>query len=191
MMVSTYKRIFKIIIAGNGGIGKTTFLKLFCNGVYDPDQGLTIGMEIFVKLVEIQCNRISLQIWDFGGQDQFRFMLNTYVSGAAGVILGFDMNQRKSFLDLDKWIKLLRRINHNLPIVLVATKKDLGYHPALDLIDIKNFVRKNDLIDFIEISSKNNYNVEKPFKILLENVEHTNEQDIKFLDFHKNKLSKK
>jgi small GTP-binding protein len=185
-MSSIVKRVYKIIVAGDGGIGKTTLLKKFCDGEYKENQRLTIGMSIFVKLAKIDSKKVSLQIWDFGGQNQFRFLLNTYVSGAIGAILGFDMKRRKSFLDLKKWIELLRSFNPNIPIVLIATKNDLGYHPTLSPEAAKNFVRANDLLTFTETSSKENYNVEKPFKLLLKHIEDTNGRSIEFLSTNKN-----
>jgi Ras-related protein Rab-43 len=175
------EKVYKVLIAGDGGIGKTTLLKLFCTGTYIENQRLTVGMGVFIKTAEVKSTRVSLQMWDFGGQNQFRFMLDTFISGASGAILGFELKRRKSFLGLPKWIKLLRSDNPKLPIVLIGTKKDLGYHPALNSSMVDNFAEENDFFKFVETSAKLNYQVELPFKVLLGNINDWHSQDVKFL----------
>ena len=119
------KRVIKIIVAGNGGIGKTSLMKTFCYKKYSEDEKLTVGTEIFIKKFKLNGEVEILQIWDLGGQLQFRFFMEGLVCGAHGAILGFDIKRRNSFIDLKEWLSLLRTADPNLPIVLVATKLDL------------------------------------------------------------------
>jgi GTP-binding nuclear protein Ran len=82
---------FKIIAAGDGGVGKTTMFRKYITGQFDFETKMTIGVEIFNKDHVIENGRIAaLQLWDFGGQERFRFFLDNFVLGANGVFLMFD-----------------------------------------------------------------------------------------------------
>ena len=171
----------KIVITGNGGIGKTTLLKLFCYNQYINNQKMTLGSEIFVKKAKINNQNVVLQIWDLSGEEQFRFFLTDFIQGAEGALLGFDIKRRKSFLDLKKWVPLLRKHNPDIPIILLGLKRDLGYHTMLSSRKAKKFVKKIGLINYVEVSSKENLNVELPFKHLLQNLEGCEIESIKFM----------
>lgn len=178
------KKVLKIIVAGNGGIGKTTLLKLFCYNQYCEDERLTVGNEIFLQKVLINGSQEFLQIWDLGGQEHFRFMLADFVRGADGALLGFDIKRRKTFIDLKSWLDVLRKYNPSLPIILIATKLDLGYHPTLRPNMALSFVENNNLLDFIEISSKNKFNIIEPFKILLNHITGCDQTLIRFEQYN-------
>ncbi|MCK4688545.1 MAG: GTP-binding protein, partial [Candidatus Lokiarchaeota archaeon] len=78
--------MFKICIFGDGGVGKTTLVKRYMTGVFKGDSTMTIGVDFHVKKLEINGLNVSLQIWDFAGEDRFRFLLPSYVIGASGGI---------------------------------------------------------------------------------------------------------
>ncbi len=173
--------VYKIIIGGDGGIGKTTLLKVFCGECFS-NQDMTIGFEIFTKDVFINGSKKLMQIWDLSGQDHFRFLLPDYFKGAHGVILGFDMSRRTSFLNLRTWMTILMAKCPEAPIILIAMKADRGYHPTLNSSLAKDFASKFHMLDFLEVSAKNNFNVETPFKRLIEiinNLDHGSKK-IKF-----------
>ncbi len=159
--------VFKIIIGGDGGIGKTTLLKVICGEEF-ANQNMTIGFEIYSKKVFFNGSKLVLQIWDLSGQDHFRFLLPDYFKGAHGVVLGFDMSRRSSFLNLRTWMSILMSKCPDAPVILIATKSDLGYHPTLNHMMAEEFVEKFKLVEFIEVSSKNSLNLDKPFTRLVE-----------------------
>ncbi len=167
MFVTPHKTI-KIIVAGNGGVGKTTLLKTLCANEPFHEQSLTVGCDFFIKKVKITDEIKYLQLWDLGGQDQFRSFQNGFLKGALGAILAFDISRQKSFLDLESWIELLRNSRVDIPIVLAATKADLSYNARLNLETIKNFVQKMNLLDYVEVSSKARINTELVFKKLVQ-----------------------
>jgi small GTP-binding protein len=187
-MKNGFKKVLKIVIAGDGGIGKTTYLKYFCYNNYSDDQTLTVGNEIFLKKLKIRSRDQGsgdyyLQIWDCGGQERFRSFLIDFYRGSVGAILGFDMKRRKSFFDLKEWVNHLRIHNPVLPIVLIATKKDLGYHPTLNSDLGYNFASEFNLLGFVELSTKKNMNIEKPFNLLIQHIINCNEEDIHFINY--------
>lgn len=179
-MSSRLKPTVKILVAGDGGVGKTSLLNSLCYHKYNENQQLTIGMQVFCKNVKIETRRLKLQIWDFGGQKQFREILDGFLGGSAGVILAFDSSSYKTFVNLDKWIRLLRKEDIELPIILVATKIDLGYHSMISRDLVERYVKKHQLIDFLETSAKEQIGIEKPFKVLLKDIINLKDEKIKF-----------
>ncbi|GAH39257.1 unnamed protein product, partial [marine sediment metagenome] len=84
-------RVLKIITTGEGGVGKTTLLHRYVEGIFLADTKMTLGVEFFLKELDLDGNKILLQIWDFGGQERFRFLLQNYIMGAKGALLLFDL----------------------------------------------------------------------------------------------------
>lgn len=157
------------MIAGDGGVGKTTLMKVFCDQEY-MDQMITIGIDIHSKIAIVNDDEYYLQIWDFSGQEQFRFLMNSFVQGSYGAILAFECSRYTSFINLPQWINILRSENSELPIFLIATKVDKAYHPLIKHNMISEIIEKYNLVGFEETSSKNEINIHIPFKKILENI---------------------
>jgi small GTP-binding protein len=162
-------KVLKLVIIGDGAVGKTTLTKVFCNNEY-IDQIMTIGIDIHAKETLLNKKKVTLQIWDISGQDQFKFLLPDFVKNANGAILAFDRTRPTSFRNLDEWFQLLRTHEPQIPIVLVATKGDLVYHPALNPELAKEFVRSHELIGFEDTSAKAKINIHAPFQRLIEHI---------------------
>ena len=77
--------VFKICIFGEGGVGKTSLTRRFLVDVFDMDTKMTLGASVFVKQLEVEGNKVRLQVWDFGGEEQYRFLLPVYSHGISGV----------------------------------------------------------------------------------------------------------
>jgi small GTP-binding protein len=165
----SHSKVYKLIIAGDGGIGKTTYVKTFCENKY-IDQLMTIGVDLLTKKVKVNGIEEILQIWDLSGQDQFRFLLETFVRGCSAAILAFDCSRVASFSNLDNWLKLIHSLEPNAAIILIATKLDKGYHPALKPEMALEYVKAHNLIGFIETSSKASKNILIPFRRIVENL---------------------
>jgi len=180
VIVSQKKMVKKIILAGNGGIGKTSLMQALCDFQFRPDNKLTVGADVFIIPYKIRGSLRFLQIWDLGGQDRFRFMLPDFKTGCSGMILGFDVSRRNSFLELKGWIELLRD-NPELPVVLIGTKIDLGYHPLINAEMAREFVVEKNLLDFFEISSKDKLNVHTPLNRLLSKIENCEDSEIEYV----------
>ena len=160
--------IFKIIIAGDGGVGKTTMLHRYVKGTFLFDSKMTIGADIFHKVITLKEGPVcSLQLWDFGGQERFRFMLDNFVRGAAGAFVMFDLTVYNSFNNLPKWINLVRNDDPTLPIVLIGSKYDLIDSITVDDELVCEFVEDNNISGYIKVSSKTGYNINVVFESLL------------------------
>ena len=164
------KFILKILTAGEGGVGKTTLLHRYVEGKFSAETKMTIGVEFFLKEVEIDQKHCTLQLWDFGGQERFRFLLESYVLGAKGALLMFDLTRVMSLENLDQWIKIVRKGDPNLPVLFLGTKFDLEDEIQVDDNYARLFLNEFNLIDFLKISSKTGENVQEAFDILTRKI---------------------
>jgi small GTP-binding protein len=162
-------KVFKTIITGEGGVGKTTLLHRYIEGKFLADTRMTIGVEFFLKELELDEDSILLQIWDFGGQERFRFLLNNYVKGAKGALLLFDLTRPITLNTLDDWVNICRSDDPDLPILLVGSKADLGNAINVNEDIVDSLKEQYNFFDYIRISSKTGENVKVVFeKIALE-----------------------
>jgi small GTP-binding protein len=156
----------KFLVLGDGGVGKTTLLNRYVNSKFLDAATMTIGVEFLSK--QIQMGKISCQLilWDISGQDRFRFMIDKYMRGASGALLLFDTTNMKSFVNIGKWVNLVRKYYENLPILLIAAKCDLEEFSIVGDIYAKKTKERFDMVDFIKTSSKTGMNVELAFETL-------------------------
>lgn len=164
------KFILKLLTAGEGGVGKTTLLHRYVEGKFSQSTKMTIGVEFFLKEVEIDSQQCTLQLWDFGGQERFRFLLESYVLGAKGALLMFDLTRIQTLENLEQWVKIVRKGDPNLPILFVGTKLDLKEDIMVDDDYALSFLEELNLFDYIKISSKTGHNVQAAFKLLTRRI---------------------
>jgi Ras-related protein Rab-11A len=161
---------YKIIFGGEGGVGKTTMLHRYINNRFLEDTKMTIGVEIMNKEVLTHDGRLcALQLWDFGGQERFRFFQDSFVLGAAGALVMFDLTKLMTFNRLNQWLRIVRKNDPTLPVVLLGSKYDLDYHSVEDEY-VLEFMEENNIDKFLKVSSKTGLNVEDAFQILLHDV---------------------
>jgi len=160
----------KILTAGDGGVGKTTLLYRYKEGRFLEDTSMTLGVEFSLKTLHIDDYKVDLQIWDFGGQDRFRYMLPNYVVGALGSLLMVDLTRLMTLDSVEEWVEILRKNNPRLPIIFIGTKNDLTDEIQVDDDYAMEFVKKHNFFDFVKTSSKSGENVEKCFEILAKKI---------------------
>ena len=161
---------FKLPIIGDGGVGKTTLPHRYLHGLFKESYHLTIGVDFFLKKFEIDGKKISLQIWDFAGEEKFRFLLPGVINGANGTIFMFDITRYVTFENLTEWIAVFKTSNENhnqdVPALLVGSKTDLKGIRTVPSKEAKSFAQGNNFIGYIECSSKNGENVEELFRAI-------------------------
>jgi small GTP-binding protein len=160
----------KVLTAGEGGVGKTTLLRRYVEGQFFSETKMTIGVEFFLKSINLGDNEITLQLWDFGGQERFRFLLGSYVLGAKGALLMFDLTRLATLDKLDQWVKIVRQNDPNLPVLFIGTKTDLIEDKSVDDDYAMSFLEPLNLFSYLKISSKTGMNVEESFRLLTKQI---------------------
>ena len=164
----------KIIILGEGGVGKTTLLHRYVNNIFVDSTKMTIGTDFFIKKVEISNDTadkylLTLLLWDFAGQERFRFILNEYIKGAEGIILAFDLSRIATLYRIKNWIGLLKEGgvwgDLNTKFFLLGTKKDLitNEQAPISYDQIEEFKQKFNADSYFETSSQSGFGVEEFF----------------------------
>lgn len=165
--------IFKICILGDGGVGKTTLVNRYLTGVFKDHLKITIGVNFYVKKLEFNDKIVTLQIWDFAGEDRFRFILPSYLLGAAGAVFMYDITRFSSFRNFHNWMEVFKEGNKRneaeIPLLMVGSKKDLDYKRAVSYEDAQAIVKSFDgIYEYIECSAKTGENVLLIFEKLTE-----------------------
>ena len=118
--------IFKVIVAGPGGVGKTSLVNRFENGRFIPAR-MTIGVDFVAKELVVGGRPVTLSIWDFSGEQRFLDLFPDYVRGASGALVCFETSLQRDITSLQlliPWIEIIREQNGDIPILLVGTKID-------------------------------------------------------------------
>ena len=155
---------FKLVVIGDGGVGKTTFVKRHMTGEFQKPYIPTKGADVSSIDFYTTKGPIRFIIWDTAGQEKFGNLRECYYIDAHCAIIMFDLTSRQTYKNVPKWHKDLTKICENIPIVLVGNKADVKDR-KLRAKQI-NFHRKRNL-QYYDISAKSNYQYEKPFLWLL------------------------
>jgi len=159
----SYAYLFKYIIIGDTGVGKSCLLLQFTDKRFQPVHDLTIGVEFGARMINIEGKQIKLQIWDTAGQEAFRSITRSYYRGAAGALLVYDITRRDTFNHLTTWLEDARQhSNSNMVIMLIGNKSDLEARRDVKREEGEAFAREHGLI-FMETSAKTAANVEEAF----------------------------
>jgi small GTP-binding protein len=161
---------FKLPIFGDAGVGKTTLTHRYLHGLFKESYHHTIGVDFFLKRFEMDDKKVSLQIWDFAGEEKFRFLLPGIINGAHGTILMFDITRYVTYKNITNWLSVFNKANEThdqkVPVLLVGSKTDLEGLRTVPSDEGRKFVKDNDLVGYIEFSSKNGENVDELFKAI-------------------------
>jgi len=159
----SYTHLFKYIIIGPSGVGKSCLLLQFTDKRFHADHDLTIGVEFGARLITIDNQQIKLQIWDTAGQESFRSITRSYYRGAHGALLCYDITRRETFNHLKGWLaEVQEHSNKEMVIMLIGNKSDLEHKRAVTFEEGKKFAEENGLI-FMETSAKTAANVDEAF----------------------------
>jgi len=181
-----YDFMVKVLILGDSAVGKTCILNRFCDDSFGPSAGLsTVGVDLKYKTLECQGKRVKLQIWDTAGQEKFRSIVNTYYKGALGIVLVYSINDKKSFINVESWLK---QIANNAPtaavVILVANKTDLTEQERIVKASDGEKLAELHNIQFIEVSAKTGEHIEETFLDLAKDIKDRILEDPKLLNMN-------
>ncbi|XP_067621351.1 ras-related protein Rab-14 [Eurosta solidaginis] len=158
-----YNYIFKYIIIGDMGVGKSCLLHQFTEKKFMANCPHTIGVEFGTRIIEVDDKKIKLQIWDTAGQERFRAVTRSYYRGAAGALMVYDITRRSTYNHLSSWLTDTRNLtNPNTVIFLIGNKSDLESTREVTYEEAKEFADENGLM-FLEASAMSGQNVEEAF----------------------------
>ncbi|MBY9005127.1 MAG: GTP-binding protein [Candidatus Lokiarchaeota archaeon] len=168
---------YKIAIFGERNVGKTSLITRYITDTFEVDTKPTLGAAIHVKYIKMKDKTILLQIWDFGGEDKYRFLLPSYAYGTFGAIFMYDISKIESLANFREWISVfksgLKKENDDIPILLVGGKLDLENSRTCLEQEKKNLLDTGIFFGIIECSSMTNENINQVFELLLKEIINT------------------
>jgi Ras-related protein Rab-23 len=162
----------KVLVIGNGHVGKTTYVRRFCTDNYNGDYKKTIGCDFSERrqflLPSYGNKRVDVMVWDTAGQEEYRSLNHKYYDGAGCALLLFSITDKNSFLELPRWKNKVLELCGEVPMAIVQTKMDASDHAAITLEEVKECATKLKLRLF-RISSMNGININEPFEYVAVN----------------------
>lgn len=161
-----YDHLFKLLLIGDSGVGKSCLLLRFADDTYTESYISTIGVDFKIRTIDIDGKRAKLQIWDTAGQERFRTITSSYYRGAHGIIIVYDVTDKESFSNVKHWCQEIDKYAaEDVNKLLVGNKCDLASKKVVSYDEAKELADSLGL-RFMEASAKNAHNVEQAFNIM-------------------------
>ncbi|XP_061098484.1 ras-related protein Rab-8A-like isoform X1 [Conger conger] len=169
-MAKTYDYLFKLLLIGDSGVGKTCVLFRFSEDAFNSTFISTIGIDFKIRTIELDGKKIKLQIWDTAGQERFRTITTAYYRGAMGIMLVYDITSQKSFDNIKNWIRNIEEhASADVEKMILGNKCDVNDKRQVSK-DRGEELALEYGIKFMETSAKANINVENAFLLLARDI---------------------
>ena len=187
--MNSYSPIYKVILVGDSGVGKTCLLSMYVKGMCEQSIP-TIAIEFCTKEIELyDGTKIKVQLWDTAGEERFKSLAMTYYRKAYGILLLFDVTKKSSFMACKNYLEEVRiNSDKKCVIYLVGNKIDLANEREITKEEAENFAKKEN-IKYIETSAVKNMKVNEAFTSLLNSIYQVKKEDDKSKLFLKNTAS--
>jgi small GTP-binding protein len=164
---TSFDHLFKIVLVGDSGVGKSNLLSRFTKDNFTTDEKSTIGVEFATRIVPMSDGKnVKMQVWDTAGQERYRAITNAYYRGALGALLVYDITSQTSFHNISRWLHELRdHANRDVVLAVVGNKKDLCDQPGMRAVteEQAQALAAEINIPVIETSAKSGEGVEESF----------------------------
>ena len=168
--LDNYDYLFKIIIIGDSGVGKSNILGRYLTNTFKQDTKSTVGVEFGSKKISVNGVNIKLQIWDTAGQERYRSITSAYYKGSKGCFIVYDITSNQTFEDVEKWYEEINKSgDKGISIVLVGNKCDLEQERKVT-VEMGEEKARNLNCPFFETSALNNTQIEKIFQVISEDI---------------------
>ncbi|KIY43637.1 small GTP-binding protein [Fistulina hepatica ATCC 64428] len=169
-MHTEYDYLFKLLLIGDSGVGKSCLLLRFADDTYTESYISTIGVDFKIRTIELEGKTVKLQIWDTAGQERFRTITSSYYRGAYGIIVVYDVTDNDTFTNVKQWLQEIDRYaSEGVNKLLVGNKSDLTSKKVVEYAVAKEFADQLG-IPFLETSAKNATNVEQAFLTMAKQI---------------------
>jgi small GTP-binding protein len=159
----------KILLIGDSMVGKTCLLLNYVDHVFPDEHIATIGVEYKDKYITRDNYNIRLQLWDTAGQERFNSITKNIYRGANGVLFVYDITSRQSFNSVKKWIKDTQSIDEDIKGIILGNKIDLEDKRVVGTDELEEFGKERQM-KVMEISAKNNINVNECFDLIVDEL---------------------
>lgn len=170
MINNEYDYLFKILLVGDSGVGKSSIMKRFIKKEYENSYISTIGVDFEISTCTIKDKVVKLQIWDTAGQERFDSITTSYYRGAHGVLIVYDVSDKNSFENIkNKWMINVRKYCNLNTVIIAGNKCDLINLETYENSEINSFTETNN-IQHIYTSAKDSINISEIFDELIKNM---------------------
>ena len=172
--------VLKVCVVGDGGVGKTSIVMRYCDGVFRENYIMTIGSNFAVKnlpLPELK-TYVKLQIWDIAGQKHFSFVRPPFYRGASAMVYVYDITRRESFSNIPSWKSEVERVITDKPFILIANKTDLSDERVVSKKEGENMAEQIGATHYFETSAKDSINIDDAFLLLAKKILTKNEKTV-------------
>jgi Ras-related protein Rab-35 len=178
-MAREYDHLFKLLIIGDSGVGKSSLLLRFADNLFAGTYITTIGVDFKIRTIDVNGEKVKLQIWDTAGQERFRTITSTYYRGTHGVIVVYDVTSGESFVNVKRWLQEIDQNCDTVNRILVGNKNDaLPDKKVVKTEDAQKFAEQIG-VPLYETSAKENLNVEEVFYEITKQVLKTKKESQK------------
>ena len=165
-----YEQLYKIIIIGDSGVGKSNILRRYLHNEFKHDTKSTVGVEFGSKQLKVGGINIKLQIWDTAGEERYRAITSAYYKGSKGCFIVYDITSEVSFENVEKWYEeIMKSAEKGISVILVGNKCDLENERKIS-IEMGQNKAKNLNSPFFETSALNNINIMTAFQNISEDI---------------------
>ena len=163
----------KLLIIGDPRVGKSCILLRFSESFYDPNSPVTVGVDCKTKKIKVDGTTMKLQIWDTAGQERYKSITQNFYKNAMGVLIAFDLTDRKSFENIHKWLSQVKNNSEEeVCKLLVGTKCDDEENRVVSKEEIESVAKSID-VKYIETSAKENINIQEVFETISRDMKKT------------------
>ncbi|KAE8897315.1 hypothetical protein PF002_g25256 [Phytophthora fragariae] len=166
-----YDHLFKLLLIGDAGVGKSSMLLRFTDDTFDDNLQSTIGVDFKVKMMQVDGKKIKMTIWDTAGQERFRTLTSSYYRGAQGIVLVYDVARRDTFENLDLWLQEVEVYSpaggRDVVKLLVGNKIDK--ERVVSRREAEDWARSKGML-FVESSAKTKIGIQQVFNEVVQKI---------------------
>lgn len=166
----TYDYMFKVLLLGDAGVGKTSLMWRFSDDVFNQTYISTIGIDLKLRTIDVEGKKVRLQVWDTAGQERFHAISVSYYRTAVGIMLVYDITRRRSFENIAKWLRNIdEHAQEDVVKLLIGNKCDMQQPRDVKREEGEMLADEYDM-SFFETSAKENESIDEAFECIAREI---------------------